>query len=240
MMDDLKLLAGLPINISGIKIYPLKLVEIAEIGEVEFYTMLGTLCFDIGDLENYEQIKTEIADLKPFDVIYNFCIYDINYSEKILNIFKLFLKQDVYIDKINGVFYTRDKNIIDRNVFDEIIKVLKVQNHIQKSKEEEYNPANSKAKEFIEKIKKIKKNAPKSKDNIDLHSIISGVTWKSGKNINEIWGLTIYQLFDAYRRLDIVDNYSNIMYGIYSGSIDLKKINQKEIFWSVKFKNKED
>jgi hypothetical protein len=202
--------------------------------------MLGTLCFDIEDLENYEQIKTEIADLKPFDVIYNFCIYDNNYSEKILNIFKLFLKQDVYIDKINGVFYTRDKNIIDRNVFDEIIKVLKVQNHIQKSKEEEYNPANSKAKEFIEKIKKIKKNAPKSKDNIDLHSIISGVTWKSGKNIGEIWGLTIYQLFDAYRRLDIVDNYSNIMYGIYSGSIDLKKINQKEIFWSVKFKNKED
>jgi len=239
MIDNLKLLAGLPIEINGIKIYSPSLMKIAEVGETEYYNMLSLLCFDIEDLENYEQLKKEFPNVKPFDIVYNFCINDEKYSGQILNTLKFFLKQEIYIDKTNGVFYTKDLKIIDRNIFAEIANVLKIQNNIEKPKNEEYNPANNKAKELINKINKLKKQVPKSKDNIDLHSIISGVIWKSG-NINEIWNLTIYQLFDAYRRLDIVDNYSNIMYGIYSGNIDSKKINQKDIFWSIKIKNKED
>ena len=108
--------------------------------------------------------------------------------------------QIFYIGDINnGIFIYRDN-------YEEIKKVLKLQNYIP-DKKEEFNPANEKAKKLMEKIKRNRKtnNAVKKDDSFELYNIISGVAWKSHIGIDSVWDLTIYQLYDAYVRLDLID-----------------------------------
>lgn len=237
----LKLLAGLPINVDGVgKLYPLTLRDIAEIGEKTYNSYLNVLCFDIEDLDISDEIKN-IEGITTFDIIMSNCIQNKEFKSTVIDSLSLFFREDVNfsLEKINeSDFYLlhigdlKDQRIIHRENFESIKDILKQQNNISKAKEEEYNPANETARKLIEKIKKNKQNAPKPKNNIDLHSIISGVAWKSHIGINNVWDLVICQLYDAYYRLDIVDNYEKTLYGVYAGTIDAKKTDFKKINWS--------
>lgn len=237
----LKLLAGLPIEVEGVgEVYPLTLKEIAEIGDQTYTEYLGCICFDLEDLEGFEEVK-EIEGISTLDIIISNCIQSEAFKNKVINSLSLFFREDVFLfeEKINGnefcLFHIgnlEDQRFIHRDNFEIIKDILKQQNNMVKNKEEEYNPANETARRLIEKIKKNRQNTSKPKQNIDLHSIISGVAWKSHIGINDVWDLTIYQLYDAFYRLDIVDNYDKTLYGVYAGTVDAKKTDFKKINWS--------
>jgi ABC-type multidrug transport system ATPase subunit len=147
----------------------------------------------------------------------------------------MFFKDKVSYSDEYYLFYLgdiHDGRIIYRDNYEEIKAIIRKQNFIQEKKKEEYNPANEQARQFIEKLKRLKKERPKTKETVNLHSIISSIAWKSHIGIHAVWDLTIYQLFDAYYRLDVVDNYDKTLAGIYAGTVDASKINMKELNWS--------
>ena len=85
--------------------------------------------------------------------------------------------------------------------------------YIKFDTKEPLKPANDRAKLMMAKIEEERlKNPRKEKQYQDIMSIISGVANKS-KTINyfNIWRLSIYQLWDAYYRLGICDNYMYTM-----------------------------
>lgn len=237
----LKFLAGLPIGVCDIgDIHPLTLREIATIGEIQYNKYLSALCFEIEDVLSGEDLDG-VEGISTYDILMANCISNENYKELITSAISLFFKDDVsfyaYSQEGNNYAFLylgelEEERIINKDNFENIKLILQQQNNIQRSKAEEYNPANEKARQLIEQIKKNRQNAPKPKQLVDLHSIISGVAWKGGVGIGSIWDLTIYQLYDAYYRLNIVDTYDKTLNGIYSGTVDGTKTDFKKLNWS--------
>lgn len=88
---------------------------------------------------------------------------------------------------------------------------------------------------------KLKNKAKKEQNENDhenisrLGDLLSNVTWVSNGGITPFnrTELHIYDLIDALHKTDKYLNYQNTMTGLYSGCIDNKKINMKEIHWST-------
>jgi len=134
-----------------------------------------------------------------------------------------------------------DLKIIHRDNFDEIVEVIKLQNYLKKpedfQEEKEFNPVNDEVAELKEQMKRMREKVEEAKrlqkanskeDEIDISEIISAVGSKS-HSINKlnIWNFTIYQLYDEYARLEIIDNYEFSIKAMMAGA---EKINLKH--WS--------
>lgn len=132
--------------------------------------------------------------------------------------------------------------VIHRNNFDDLVKVVKLQNCLSKPDgdlKRGANPADDETRELMEFMDKMnekvnkKKKAQQQHDNdgdIDIHDIISAVSSKSNSiNKLNVWDLTIYQLYDEYSRLELIDNYDFSIRAMMAGAekIDLKHWSSK-------------
>lgn len=131
-----------------------------------------------------------------------------------------------------------DMKLIHRENFDKIVEAVKLQNYLSKpskKNESESNPANDetrKLQEYMEEMRK-KVEAKKKKqqrqedsdEEIDIADIISAVSSKSHSiSTLNVWKLTLYQLYDKYARLELIDNYDFSIRAMMAGAekIDLK------------------
>ncbi|UUV46968.1 hypothetical protein [Bacillus phage vB_BanS-Thrax5] len=132
-----------------------------------------------------------------------------------------------------------DLKVIHRDNFDEIIQVMKLQNGLTKlSKEDVENPADEETRKLMEQMKENREKVrrmkslekPDDDDSIDIADIISAVSSKS-YTINKlnIWDLTLYQMYDEYGRLELIDNYNVSVRAIMAGAekVDLKHWSSK-------------
>jgi len=231
---ELLLLFGEEIDIGICKLYPLKLKEIVKLGYSKYNYYISLILIDKSILQNE---NTDLNDIDNFEVIYGLCNYDEQFKDNYFNMLELFSKETINLS--DGFFYfgdLKENRIINKDNFDEIIKIIKRINFVkEQKKEEDYNPGNEEARKFIEEIKKKKElyaKLNKNSNSVTLYSISSSIAWKSHIGINSIRELTVYQLYDAYYRLGLIDNYDKTMHGIYAGTIDGKKIKLEEIDWS--------
>lgn len=143
-------------------------------------------------------------------------------------------------EKINAV-KEEEIMIIHRENFDDLVDVVKLQNFLVKPSEKktnEANPADEETRKLIEEMDKMrakveqKKNAQKIQEDgeIDISDIISAVSARSNSiNKLNIWDLTLYQLYDEYTRLELIDNYDISIKAIMAGAdkIELKHWSSK-------------
>ena len=234
---ELKLLKGSTIIVDGIKIKPLTLTNIVDdLGFDKYVELLGILGFDKSKFKD-EILEDEYDKLTNYD----FFLAHEQLMDALLDFLRTFLNYEniFYNSEYQSIIFDGEDSVfVNRDNADKIINVFRKMYNIQIEKEPEYNPVNDRARAIIEKIKKkneIYANLYKEED-IDLNSIISGVAWKStNTNIFNVFDLTIYQLYDAYYRLEIVQNYYNTMTGLYTGNIDGKTVNPKKISWIKKY-----
>ncbi|WP_342422357.1 hypothetical protein [Paenibacillus sp. FSL E2-0178] len=227
---ELKLLLGQPVSLSGINIYSPLLKDIVSVGYDKYNHALSSLLFN----------KSRFPDLKDlkesnFDLFTYFYIHDEAFKDAIEMASRLMFRDEIILEVLDESprFKVGDFFICSEN-FSDIQKVIKCANKVpDTSDKEEFNPANSKAKEFIDKIMGDRAKKPQKKPVSNLHSLISGLSWKSPNiNILNISDLTIYQFYDGYYRLENIDHYNNIMNGIYSGKVDSTKIKIQENTWT--------
>jgi len=159
-----------------------------------------------------------------------------------------FVKMGVFIFDEDGVM-TVDEDVLNslneeeimlihRDNFDDLVEVVKFQNYLTKPSEKknsEPNPADEETRKLQEHMdlmkKKIESKKKKQQKNdgedgeIDISDIISAVSSKS-YSINKlnVWQLTLYQLYDEYARLELIDNYDFSIRAMMAGAekIDLK------------------
>ncbi|MED1863230.1 hypothetical protein P4V41_07160 [Fictibacillus nanhaiensis] len=232
---QLKLLAGLPISIDGLgQLRQLPLKEIVNMDESVYNQHLSVLLFD---KTNIEQLQDQ--DASNYEMLIAVSYQDINFREMFIKGLELFFneKANFFFNENYAFFYLGEideERVLSAERLETMQKLLKKINNLQEKKEEEaYNPGNEMARKFIEKLKKIKAEAPKKKESINLHSLVSGLAWKSHSiNINSIWDLTIYQIYDGFSRTQSIENYDNVMRGIYAGTINGKDIDLSKINWA--------
>lgn len=237
-----KTLANLPYKIDSIPIFPLSLKEIMQVGEKKYYYYLKILTITAKDLLNIsdELDKKEIEaiqKLNNFDTLMiNFCTNSV-FQENILKAFSLFLCKDEEAHFISDgkemYFYIGEKEnnkIINRKNFDDIVKVIKIQNSVEYD-EEKHNPANKNVEKFIKRLNKSKKKTEEIKakngNNFELLDLVSILASKgNGLNIINIWDLNMYMFKDQLTRLQLNENYSIQKYllgnSFAGASIDLK------------------
>lgn len=160
-----------------------------------------------------------------------------------------FVKKGVLIEDDDGKLIVDEEylnslsedevTLIHRDNFDDIVQVAKLQNYLiqpKKKEEDKANPADDETRKLIEDMERTrqkvesKKNAQKNTektdgDSIDISDIVSAVSSKSNSiNKLNIWDLTLYQVYDEYSRLEVIDNYNFSIQAMMAGAenVELK------------------
>lgn len=228
---SLELLAGLPIKIQdNLFVYQFTIKEIiSEIGMDVYNSYLSLLLIDSDYIEDI--LDNDEIEINPYEFVMINCLKNNEFQQIICEAYKLFLKQDMFFDEQCGLYCIVNNSpiLIDLDIYQKTQYILRKVNCIPEP--DKYDPGNEKAKEFIKRLKKNKRNAQKNtKSEFTLVDIISGIKWKSGESYKNVFGLTMYQLYDGLSRLQIIDDYDNTMLGIYTGNIDTKN-NKIKLNW---------
>ncbi|UQX56081.1 hypothetical protein M5V91_10875 [Cytobacillus pseudoceanisediminis] len=141
-----------------------------------------------------------------------------------------FLKSEVFIYEEDVVIKNDQGSFILNSVlFEEVKAVIFRQNFLKDSKSSSFKPANSKAKQLMDKLQKVKAKIQKqnNEEQLGLKDIISIVSaYSTDINILTVWNLTVCQLYETYTRLIIWDEYHNkftlLPHTSDTSSLDLK------------------
>jgi hypothetical protein len=135
-----------------------------------------------------------------------------------------------------------DLKLIHRDNFDDLVEAIKILNYLTKpvDNKRKDNPADEEARQLLEHMEKMRKKVEDKKkkqkqadgddEDVDISDIISAVTARSNSisKLN-VWKLTLYQLYDEYARLELIDNYDFSIKAMMAGAekIDLKHWSSK-------------
>lgn len=219
-INELKLLKGDPIEVvKDLYVYPLKLKEIAEIGEEEYNSLLSTIMLNksiLSKLEGNDVPKSEIEklyELNDLEFILCISLYFPHFFQKFIQGLAIFLKSNIEVTPDMDVIVINEdkyKFHLDNQLFLSIKQVIAKQNYIKHQNETSYKPANAKAQALLEKMNKIKENiqSKNKEEGLSLKTVISIVSnYSENLNMFSIWDLTVYQLYESYSRLILWDNY---------------------------------
>lgn len=228
---QLKFLLNMPVEIEGIgNLYCPTLKNIVNITEEKYNQSLSAIMFNRSVLQ---VDKKEIEHLTDFQILSALIYQDEYFRESFFTAMELHFHKRPIINEINGFLYFKEddeKSILTEDKMS-YVKVLIMEANKLKEEEEDFNAGNDAAKEFMRKKKEKEARLAKfKKHKTNLHSIISGVGWKQGFGF--LSELNIYQLYDGYARLQIIDSFLHTMNGMYAGTIDGSKIKVEDINWA--------
>lgn len=134
----------------------------------------------------------------------------------------------------NGTFALLDEDsgvIIDRPTHGRIAAKLRGIHHLERNNR---TPGNEEAKRYlIERARAKLKRAKHRTEASQLESLIIGMvnTEQYKYNYEETKKLTIYQFNESVRQVVHKVEFDWRMYGVYTGTIDAKKLSEKDLRW---------
>jgi len=213
---NMKLLRGTGVKIDKLgTIYPVTIGDIENVTMNKYNQYLNVLCVDTEDIKRLLEIT---EDIQTFDFIYLNCIRSEEYKNIVIDALQFFFKEEVSL-KENYGFYLGDFNdcrFINPDNYEEIKLILKKMNCLvsEVEEKEKYNPANEKARQIAEKLKKSKKIIKEIKrkesdgETLDLYDLISIlVSYGNGIDIFNVWNLTFFQFNNQFNRMKIMKDY---------------------------------
>lgn len=209
--DYAKILAGIPIQVSGanIAVTQPKIKDICAFGEDTFLSQVALFC----DLDNFtSKIREGNSQLEPLSDFQIFMIVlneDEVFSKEISDFFELiFPAYKIVFD--NGCIqfkleedgpFVGQINPMNFGIFCEILKELFVPFN---SDEVDFNPVNDKAREIAEKIKKGRQKRKQQKKDSEKFSMygtyVSCLSIALPLDINILLNYTPFQLHDSFVR----------------------------------------
>ena len=234
MNNELLLLSGedIPFISAGVTIHPLKLKEIALIGEDSFFTGCELLKFskDILSIED----KTNLSQYSNFQVLMSIqndksasMQNNVSSARRVLDL--LFPLYTVNISPI-AIIFTKDEEIcgaLTEQNFEEFKTILKQIFCLEKTSGEEYNAQGELAKKIADKFKKRKQQLAELKQKPNKVAIfsryISILAVGEHKDINDLMNYTVYQLLDEFQRFELKMAYDMFIRARLAGAKDLKE-----------------
>lgn len=235
-IDKYKLITGMPFYIGDYYIvHPLTIREIIEMGYSTLQQHLNIILLEWESLE--VDIKEEDRDDETLYKVLGQLFQDSeDFRESFNEACESFLKRPLISRKespYDSKPYDRIKNFFTPEILGYLREVVTKQYLVsKKEKKKEEKFANERAKKLYEQLEKNKREAEKYKKNeSQLIDLISALRWKVGMGKEEILNLTIYELYDGLQRIQVINKVDNTFTGIYSGTINAKKIDKRELDW---------
>ena len=231
--QKLNLILGVPIHTSDIdiKIKQFTLREVSHIGYEDYLSHVELVTTTVDDFLKilidtpiYMDLYMKRHELKPLDFFIMFS-EDESYREMVEKAIEFVLgleRGQIILEYFsNRLLFKKDLSsddikLIDSELFNEIVSLVKMSNGMMSiSSDGEANPHDERAKEIYEKMKKNREKIQRIKAMESdekprgLNDIISAITVKSpSTNKLNILDYTLFQIYDEYARLYLVENYN--------------------------------
>lgn len=190
---------------------------------IDMMVELDNIGIDFTDINEYELFLLLFPSLREMDT-------SLIFGDMDLTKFELMEREDnktiALIDRENDI-------VIDRAIVSQIALVLRKLHHFEKDNR---RPANDDAKKYmLERARaKAKRNRNRTRDSQLEPLIIAMVnTEQYHYGFEETKNLTIYQFNESVRQVIKKVDYSNKMYGVYSGTVNVKDLSQDDLNWLI-------
>lgn len=219
-----------------IKITQPRVGNIADYGEAEYFSMVHTLTAIpsdvksvLWDLPNGHLDWTQVEDFELFMMFAPTMKPD---KTGILFGDLDFSNMRPYLHPENGEPILVDKDagiIIDKLIYMRMMNYLRKLHNITPKPEK---AKGKRAKQAMIEEDRLKRETNKDKPfKSYLLPLISAVKVRQGYTRDYIRNMGLFEFFDDLNRLQIVYNSDHLLSGIYSGTVDAKKISKEELNW---------
>ena len=233
-IDQLQLYFGDPYVINEhITIYQPNIGQIMEYGERQYYSMVHTVCAISSDMKS--QLDDMGLDYEQIEDFQLFMMLAPTLPQEATSI----LFGDVDFTKLkpiqnpqNGEIVLADREaglVIDVLIYERIVNYLRQVHGLKKKVEKAKNARTKKI--LIEEDRRniaINKNKPYKSF---LTPLVSAVKVRMCYTKDYVRNMGIYEFTDDLSRLQVINNADALLKGMYSGMIDTKKIDKKELNW---------
>ena len=233
-VDELALYFGDPFVINDkISVLQPTVGQIADYGERKYFSVVYTLTslprdmksqlFDLG--LDYEQV----SDFDLFIMLAPTLSQDM--TKLVLGDIDL-TSLKPYMSNQNGMPVLANKEtgvVIDMLIYERIVNYLRKVHGLKKKIEHAGNKYTKKI--LIEEDRRnieLNKNKPYKSF---LTPLVSSVKCRMGYTKDYVRNMQIYEFMDDVSRLQVINNADALLRGMYSGMIDTKKIDKKELNW---------
>lgn len=209
----------------GIEIINYTLGKIySSIGINEYYYSLNIINFD---KEYYLKKGYTSVEIDYYILCYTIQFLEMFIKCKEVKYHSIECKYMIYLNDEEFIWLDNDKL---KNIF-EIIKEMYCVPDTDLKKDDIIFDNDEVAKKFAEFFEAEKNMSDDGKkDTVTMNSMIEYVSNKHNSlNLINIWGLTVWQLYRSYTRLEMITDYNKTLDGIYSGNIDSSKVNLQKI-----------
>ena len=188
---------------------------------IDFMVQLDDIGVDFSKISSFELFLIFFKEVQKLDTSLVFGDLDLS-------------KFEAAINQKNGnvVLIDRENNIvIDRAIHDQICRVIRKINHLEKNNRK---PINEEAKKYmIERARVKQRRAAKRPYKSQLEDLIVALvnTEQYKYGYNETLDLTIYQFNASVYQIVKKINYDNTMIGCYAGTINAKELSQDQLNW---------
>lgn len=144
------------------------------------------------------------------------------------------LNENAYIDEEKGIM-VGDKSFTKED-YEELCRILKIAYGLEERIEDRQFGSKIARRKAIEmRLNRNEINLIESKTNSFLYQVLSVL--KTKKSDDEIQNSNLFQLIDLYKRINKEKDYDSLMTGVYTGNIDVKKVDISKRHWTSKLDN---
>lgn len=233
-VDELALYFGDPFVINDkISVLQPTVGQIADYGERKYFSVLHTLTSIPSDM------KSQLFDLGlDYEQVSDFDLFIMLAPTLSQDMTKLVLGDidlsslKPYMSNQNGMPVLANKEtgvVIDMLIYERIVNYLRKVHGLKKKIEHAGNKYTKKI--LIEEDRRnieLNKNKPYKSF---LTPLVSSVKCRMGYTKDYVRNMQIYEFMDDVSRLQVINNADALLRGMYSGMIDTKKIDKKELNW---------
>lgn len=214
--------------------------EIASWGEKRYYAMVNTLCSIPSDCKSaLFDSGVDWEEISDFDFFISICRnYPKSETEIIFGDLDFSNMQIVFNTDIEQhVLYDYDQDIqIDMYLYQKIIDYIRKMHSIVPCIEHAFNKRTKIALIELER-QELTSQKNKKTDSILLPLISSMVNSPGFKyDVEGLRKIKLVQFMDSVQRIPVIMSADALMKGIYSGMVDVKKIDKKEFNWMREIK----
>ena len=234
-VDDLKLYIGSEYVINDkITILQPKILDIAEFGEKEFFSVVHTITAIPSDMKSsLDDMGLDWVEVEDFE-LFMMLVQTLSTDKTSI------LFGDLDFSKlrpfnhphIEGEIILADKEtgiLIDKMIYLKIVSYLRKAFNITPKVEKAMNKMTKKI--LIEDDRmKLKLNKDKPFKSF-LLPLISSVKVKQGYTKEYVLNMGYVEFMNDVARLQVIHNADHLLSGVYAGTIDMKKINKAELNW---------
>lgn len=208
--------------------------QVADYGEAEYFSMIHTITAIPSDVKSvlWDQMNLDWTQIEDFDLFVMFTQTMTPDKTGIIFGDLDFSKMRPYRHPQNDEIVLADKEtgiVIDKLIYMRMMAFLRKLHNITPKPE---RAKGKRAKQAM--IDEDRRNREFNKDKpfkSYLLPLISAVKVKQGYTRDYVRNMGLFEFFNDLERLQIIYNSDHLMSGIYSGTIDAKKISKNELNW---------